>query len=329
VPDLIPTLTLAWEKKIHDNWGMKIAIHPFQPIVGTAGRDGQIFLGSYDEHGVIEKKKFDLRGSVSSLAFSRSGRLLVAGTRKGRIIAWHYPSLEPLTEWRAHRGEIMDLQFSPADRYLLSASRDKTAARWEIDPDGGVSSLAFRGHDGWVLGLDSFRQDGQESLVTASFDCMAILWDLRSGEPVRDFDPDADEIVDAVWCPARQILLTAAGEGQVHAWDLEKTLPIWHINVCKYPLTALALLSKQKKNLILATGWDFSIHVLDLDARAEASVTKGFGPNLIHDLKIDASEEYAFSLHADGCLRAWHITAGHINIDKDKDKDTNRDNNEG
>ncbi len=329
MPDLIPALTLAWEKKLHDNWGMRIAIHPFQPIIGTAGRDGQIFLGKYDEHGVDEVKKFDLKGSISALAFSRSGRLLAAGTRKGRILVWHYPSLEPLTEWRAHRGEIIDLQFSPADMYLLSASRDNSAARWEIDPDGRMKSLAFKGHTGWVLGVESFRQDGQEYLVTASFDCTAILWDLRSGEPVREFDPDEDEIVDAVWCPARQILLTAAGEGKVHAWDLEKTMPIWHINVCKYPLTALALLSKQKTNLLLATGWDFSIHVLDLDARAEASSFKGFGPNLIHDLKVDAGEQYAFSLHADGVLRAWHITSSKILIDKDKDKADKKDINEG
>ncbi len=321
MPELIPSLTLAWEKKLHGNWGMKIAIHPFQPLIGTAGRDGQIFLGNYDEHDVIEVKKFDLRGSISSLAFSRSGRLLVAGTRKGRILAWHYPSLEPLTEWKAHRGEITDLQFSPADRYLLSASRDRSAARWEIDPDGRVRSLMFKGHNTWVLGVDSFRQEGMEYLVTASFDCTAILWDLQTGEPIRYFDPDEEEIVDVVWCPARQIVLTAAGEGKIHAWDLEKTMPIWHINVSKYPLTAMALLSKQKTNLLLATGWDFSIHVLDLDARTETSMISGFGPNLIHDLKVDASEQYAFSLHADGILRAWHIPTCKIPIDKDKDKD--------
>lgn len=286
---------------------MKIAVHPFQTEIGTAGWDGRIFLGTYDGRGITEKKSFELKASVTALVFSRSGRLLVAGTHKGRVIAWHYPSMEPLTEWRAHRGEITDLQFSPGDRYLLSASKDETAARWEIDPDGRVRSIAFRGHNGWVLSVESFRHDDEEVFVTSSHDCTAILWHIQRGEPLRDFDPDEEEIVDAVWCPARQILLTGVGEGKVLAWNLDNPRPIWHIDVCKYPLTALALLVQQKKNFLLATGWDFSIHVLDLDARCEVGVTRGFGPNLIHDLKVDAGEKYAFSLHADGCLRAWQI----------------------
>ncbi len=310
MPENIPSLNFAWEKKLHDNWGMKIAIHPFQSIIGTAGRDGKIFLGKYDEHGVTEVNKFDIKGSICSLSFSRSGRLLVAGTRKGRILVWRFPSLEPFTEWRAHRGEITDLQFSPADKYLLSASRDETAGRWEIDHDGSVRSFALKGHNAWVLSVESFRHEDQDYVVTASWDSTAILWHLQRGEPLRTFDPDEEEIVDTAWCPARQILLTAAGEGKVHAWDLERTMPIWHIAICKYPLTALAVLSKQKTNLMLATGWDFTIHMLNLDTRADVSAIKGFGPNLIHDLKVDANEQYAFSLHADGILRAWYITTG-------------------
>ncbi|OLS13024.1 MAG: WD repeat-containing protein [Promethearchaeota archaeon CR_4] len=307
MPENTPPLTLAWTQKIHDGWGMKLAVHPFQNELGTTGLDGRILLGTYDGQGVTEKKRFDLKASITALAFSRSGRLLVAGTHRGRIIAWHYPSLEPLSEWKAHRGEITDLQFSPGDKYLLSASKDETAARWEIDLEGSVRSIALHGHIGWVLSLESFRYDDQDVLVTSSHDCTAILWNIQRGEPLRDFNPDEEEIVDAVWCAARQLLLTGVGEGKILAWDLDKIRPIWNIDVCKYPLIALALLIHQKKNLLLATGWDFSIHILDLDSRCEVGITRGFGTNLIHDLKVDADENYAFSVHTDGCLRAWHL----------------------
>jgi WD40 repeat protein len=88
-------------------------------------------------------------GQIASVAFSPDSRLLAAATFEGMVKIWEMPAVRELPEFRAHRGVINSITFSPDSRRLLTAGNGAEAlklwdvATWQelITPEGPGDSL--------------------------------------------------------------------------------------------------------------------------------------------------------------------------------------------
>ncbi len=55
---------------------------------------------------------------------------------------------------RQHDGHVLDLAWSPGDRWLATCSVDNTVVVWDVSGGGAPASIAvLRGHSGHVKGV--------------------------------------------------------------------------------------------------------------------------------------------------------------------------------
>ncbi|KAJ7985674.1 hypothetical protein DPEC_G00354510 [Dallia pectoralis] len=62
--------------------------------------------------------------------FSPDLSLLLAGGTDGYIRVWEYPSLKEKLDFKAHNGEIEDLDISPNNKHLVTVGRDFACSVW-------------------------------------------------------------------------------------------------------------------------------------------------------------------------------------------------------
>ena len=137
-------------------------------MLGAAGVDKTIRLWNVGRRGVKQLRPHLRLGAdakqVRSLAFSRDGRTLAAGSEDGLVRLWDPIVPKPLARLRGHSLEVLGVAFSPDGKTLASAANDSTVRLWNpasgsrpsrrrlttlaFSPDG--RSLATGGPDGRV-----------------------------------------------------------------------------------------------------------------------------------------------------------------------------------
>ena len=86
---------------------------------------------------------------------------------------------------RGHEREIRALAFSPDGARLVTGSRDKLAALWDVA--SGKPLAYYRGHAGAITQV-AYRPDGAQ-LATASDDGTARLWPVELISAIERFRP--------------------------------------------------------------------------------------------------------------------------------------------
>src|SRR5262249_30291621 len=82
-----------------------------------------------------------------------------------------------------HSAEVWGVAFSPDDKYIVTASVDKTARLW--DAQTGTFIREFVGHTDTLYDV-AYSPDGK-TILTGSGDKTARLWDVQTGKEIRQF----------------------------------------------------------------------------------------------------------------------------------------------
>ncbi|XP_071780159.1 guanine nucleotide-exchange factor SEC12 [Centroberyx gerrardi] len=75
--------------------------------------------------------------------FSSDLSLLLTGGTDGHIRVWEYPSLKKKFDFKAHEGEVEDLDMSPGNKHLVTVGRDFICSVWS----GNQLAMSLRWHD--------------------------------------------------------------------------------------------------------------------------------------------------------------------------------------
>jgi G protein beta subunit-like protein len=129
--------------------------------------------------------------AVRSVAVASDGTRVFFATDSGNIHQWQpassesllgtAPPLRPAT--KAHDAYILKIIVSPDCKLVATASADHTAKIFRASDMSRLKTLAK--HQRWVWDLQ-FSADSSY-LVTASSDTSCRLWDVSTGETVRNF----------------------------------------------------------------------------------------------------------------------------------------------
>ncbi|XP_066551892.1 guanine nucleotide-exchange factor SEC12 isoform X1 [Amia ocellicauda] len=65
--------------------------------------------------------------------FSADLNLLITGGADGHVRVWEYPAMKKKFDFKAHEGEIEDLDISPDNKQLVTVGRDFTCCVWRND----------------------------------------------------------------------------------------------------------------------------------------------------------------------------------------------------
>lgn len=168
-------------------------------------------------------RTFDAGGqSVRAVAFSRDGRLALAGTfgPNPTVTLWNGQTGGRLRNFTGHSRTVTSVAFSPDARMAVTASEDGTAIVWEVQTGRALHTL--RGHTQEIRSV-AFHPDGRQ-ILTGSLDETAVVWDAQTGERqhtyrARGLFPGQEKVWAVAFSPDGAKALAGVGHNAAVLWD--------------------------------------------------------------------------------------------------------------
>jgi len=196
--------------------------------------DGMFAVMTSDERAQVwnlqaRKKVGEIRGQTFiNSAFSHDGKFVVSGGRGGGVQVWNAITGEVVHQWKTSGfpfEDVMDVEFSPDDKFVVTASNQMVRV-WDLqNPREAKASLT---HDQPVNSAE-FSPDGN-SIVTASKDPTARLWKWKDGaEPIRL--GHREQVFTAKFSANGARIVTASQDGSAGVWNALNGQAIKNIKV--------------------------------------------------------------------------------------------------
>ena len=115
---------------------------------------------------------------MSSVAFSRDGKMLASGSKDATIKLWDVTTGKEQATLKGHMDWVTSVAFSPNSKTLASGSRDRTIKLWNVAT--GKEQASLKGHTNVVFSV-AFSPDGK-TLASASWDKTVKLWDVATAK---------------------------------------------------------------------------------------------------------------------------------------------------
>jgi WD40 repeat protein len=168
-----------------------LAFRADSKLLASGGRDGSVRV--WDPASGKQLHEFPgpfPDGWIKSVALSPDGRFVAAASNElldqqsstwlGDVKVWDLSSKQLLHTLKGHRGEVIDVTFSPDGQRLASTSDDQSVRVWEVKT--GREIFTLRGADHWA----AYSPDGKH-LATGNWDGTVKVWDALQGQGPRIF----------------------------------------------------------------------------------------------------------------------------------------------
>ncbi|KAF8590431.1 WD40 repeat-like protein [Ramaria rubella] len=182
-----------------------ICVHPNQGELISCDQAGSIKQWDLTENICTLELAPAGNVPIRSVTIASDGQCLVAGNNKGKCYVWRinpegspHPRFQAVTKFPAHNKYLTRCLLSPdvkpvsAIYYfscltLATCSADTTIKIWSISPNYEFKQeKVLLGHQRWVW--DAAFSADSAYLVTASSDHVARLWEMATGETVRQYN---------------------------------------------------------------------------------------------------------------------------------------------
>ena len=154
-------------------------------------------------------------GSYRTLAFSRDGKKLAAGSSSQPIELWDVATRTPLHAAEGHWAGINHLAYTPNGKILASCSHDGTVRFW--DPRTGQELRQLLGHESGVERV-AFTPDGKLLASSSTTDKTVRLWQVDTGQEVRRFTTERNDGYGLTFSPDGQTLVCSKSNGSIELW---------------------------------------------------------------------------------------------------------------
>jgi WD40 repeat protein len=153
-------------KEIHnsDSKINAIATSPIENLVVLGKSNGKIEILDLNTNLNVVLHNEDDNIAIVSLAFSRDGRYLAAGTEKGLVKRWDMKNKTAAPQvFRGHKARVNYIRFNHDNTRLATGSFDHTVSIWNME-DPTDPPIILKDHQDWVWSIE-FTPDGNKLLA--------------------------------------------------------------------------------------------------------------------------------------------------------------------
>nr|XP_057927457.1 cell division cycle protein 20 homolog B-like [Doryrhamphus excisus] len=277
--------------------------------------DSSVYIWNSETHSVLGRLEPRLepglghRHTVSCLCWSRDGRILCIGTRRGEVQLWDVERGQNVRTLPSHMSVVRALSWN---QQLLS-SGSTLGHIHHYDPRAPAPLVGAVVQQEALCSLQWSPDD--KWLASGSTDGLLHIWDsgvmgvTRSHQPVATMkQPSAVKAMG--WCPwQRKMIATGGGwkDGKLRIWDTESVTCVSSVDsnsqICSLSWTDAT------RRLITGHGlphhsaicWEWKLSTL-----TPSFCLAGHSNRILHvTLNPDASQ--LFTVGADQCLSVWDI----------------------
>ncbi|MFJ9033146.1 AAA family ATPase [Streptomyces sp. NPDC102274] len=173
---------------------------------------------------------------VTSVSYSRDGRLLAVGAANGTVRLWNmsdprrpvgFPAFDR-SDW------VASVSFSPDGRTLATGGYDRRARLWDVsDPARPALRATLSGHTDAIFSV-AFGPDGR-TLATGSYDHTVRLWNVAAGTT-----PTSLATLTGHTLNVKSVAFSGDGKLLASGGD-DRTVRLWDIRRPRHPV-ALSVL---------------------------------------------------------------------------------------
>jgi WD40 repeat protein len=141
---------------------------------------------------------------------------LACAADDGTLHVWEALTGKRRMIYHKHKSRVLDLAWSPDERYIVSGSADKTSHVWEVS--SGSTASIYKGHTEQVDGVDWFPHGPY--IASGSLDGTAHVWEAFTGTAVAKYDEGRESGVETVlWSVDGATLAIGTNKEGVEIWQ--------------------------------------------------------------------------------------------------------------
>jgi WD40 repeat protein len=243
---------------------------------------------------------FDFPGSV---ALTRDGTLMAAGTSTGQVWLWRVADRTPVWAVQGHTGGVWGVALSDDGQLLASGGTDGAVRLWEAR--SGQPRATLHGHAGTVYAA-ALSADGRV-LATGGTDTTVRLWDTSTGGSVARLDGHTGAIFGVALSVDGQLLASGGGDGTVRLWETSTGRALAALQGHTGTVWGVALSADGE--LLASVAVDGTVRVWETSTGRQQAILHGHSGE-VYGVALSADGQLLASSGGDGTVRVWETRTG-------------------